>query len=201
MQRPFAASLDGREVSSTVGRVPPDCAEHSGPLSEVLGHLAPSLQRGVSGDSTLRPSPTALKVPVQGARDGEQPDVGPRRQTRQICRSRATYCPARGQSALEPKRRPRDLSLSVRSAHDELIRCTKRHHRREGVVPECCWDLAHPNHGDGVGNNARRYETVPRDRVPRHDGALRGSGGLRRSPRPPPQSPTRHATTGSKTSS
>jgi hypothetical protein len=25
------------------------------------------------------------EVPVQGARDGEQPDVGPRRRTRQIC--------------------------------------------------------------------------------------------------------------------
>jgi hypothetical protein len=32
-------------------------------------------------------SQRALQVPVEGARDGEQPDVGPRHRTHQICRS------------------------------------------------------------------------------------------------------------------
>jgi hypothetical protein len=38
-------------------------------------------------------SPSAVTRHIEGARDGEQPGVVPRRRTRQICRSRASESP------------------------------------------------------------------------------------------------------------
>jgi hypothetical protein len=47
-----------------------------------------TLRKRVIESAGLRADdPSVIKVPVQGARDGEQRHVGPPRLTRQICRS------------------------------------------------------------------------------------------------------------------